>query len=229
MPKASYGYGGKFGVEKDRMDKVWQNFTLDRKHVKHLFVLTSVFSSCRWHWAMTMWRTLSSTLPRRTLPKVLEGNLVFRKTVSTGWEYVQELFQRIHLLHRLTYFWQQPQAAIRGTARVFKRRSVQSSCEPSASSCVCSLPWALSTKERCSNIRLKKVSQLSGLLTRRPVQEESWPLWFCFFRLLQGIWREVWRGEGESGQSGSGLWLQGPDREASVTKRWVCVLLTAVI
>lgn len=23
-PKASYGYGGKFGVEKDRMDKVWK-------------------------------------------------------------------------------------------------------------------------------------------------------------------------------------------------------------
>lgn len=28
-PKASYGYGGKFGVEKDRMDKVLQILLLD--------------------------------------------------------------------------------------------------------------------------------------------------------------------------------------------------------
>ena len=25
-PKASYGYGGKFGVQKDRMDKVWTQY-----------------------------------------------------------------------------------------------------------------------------------------------------------------------------------------------------------
>uniref|UniRef100_A0A3Q0QXZ5 Hematopoietic cell-specific Lyn substrate 1 n=1 Tax=Amphilophus citrinellus TaxID=61819 RepID=A0A3Q0QXZ5_AMPCI len=31
IPKASYGYGGKFGVEKDRMDKVNKSFLL-RKH-----------------------------------------------------------------------------------------------------------------------------------------------------------------------------------------------------
>lgn len=30
-PKASYGYGGKFGVEKDRMDKVLQILLFERK------------------------------------------------------------------------------------------------------------------------------------------------------------------------------------------------------
>lgn len=33
-PKASYGYGGKFGVQKDRMDKVqWKTLQLDLKHI----------------------------------------------------------------------------------------------------------------------------------------------------------------------------------------------------
>lgn len=53
-------------------------------------------------------------------------------------------------------------------------------------------------------------------------------LFLFFYRLLQGVWREVWRGEGESRQSGSGLRLQGPDREASVTERWVCVLAAVI-
>lgn len=30
-PKASYGYGGKFGVEKDRMDKVYKSFCVTLK------------------------------------------------------------------------------------------------------------------------------------------------------------------------------------------------------
>lgn len=38
-------------------------------------------------------------------------------------------------------------------------------------------------------------------------------------RLLQGLWREVWCGEGESGQSRLGLRLQERDREASVSER----------
>lgn len=194
---------------------------------KRLLVLTRIFSTCRRHWAMTMWLKLSSTLPRGTLPKVLEGNLVFRKTVSTRWEPTQRAFvwssKKVHLWPRLTCFWKRPQAAIRGTAS-----SVLSPCEPSASSCVCSPPWALSTKERCSSIRLKKASHPSAFSQEDECKRTHSHFVFGFYRLLQGVWREVWRGEGESRQSGSGLRLQGPDREASVTERWVCVL-TAVI
>lgn len=36
-PKASYGYGGKFGVEKDRMDKVYNHLFL--KGVDGIFLI----------------------------------------------------------------------------------------------------------------------------------------------------------------------------------------------
>lgn len=104
-------------TEWTRFDK--KNLIL--KHDKQLIVLTRIFSTCRWRWAMTMWQKLSSTLPRRMLLKVLEGNLVFRKTVSTRWEeHTPQPFvwssKKIHLWQRLTCFWKRPPVAIRRTA-----------------------------------------------------------------------------------------------------------------
>lgn len=46
-PKASYGYGGKFGVEKDRMDKVYAFFCLTfRRYGERLLLFIARFLIC---------------------------------------------------------------------------------------------------------------------------------------------------------------------------------------
>lgn len=78
--KGSYGYGGKFGVQTDRMDKVgFSHFSPE--YATQRFSLSP--NSFRMHLVMTISAPQRSMRPRRTILQVLVANLVFRKSVLT--------------------------------------------------------------------------------------------------------------------------------------------------
>lgn len=77
-PKASYGYGGKFGVEKDRMDKVHPGI-LSTGGAGLFLSFPLRFGFSRSLWATTTLHKSISTPPRKMRRKGLEGSLVWRK------------------------------------------------------------------------------------------------------------------------------------------------------
>lgn len=91
-PRASYGYGGRFGVEKDRMDKV---YVASFERLAMAFPEFWGFSpSSRWRWGTTTLRKWISTPPRKMRRRGSEGNLAWRKTAWTRWE--GGLCKRLH-------------------------------------------------------------------------------------------------------------------------------------
>lgn len=87
-PKASFGYGGKFGVEKDRMDRVGYGGASSPDLQAHRgaetcdWLLTHVRFSRR-PWATLTWRRWRSTPPRQTQHVGLGGSLACRRIAST--------------------------------------------------------------------------------------------------------------------------------------------------
>lgn len=177
-PKASYGYGGRFGVEEDRMDKVGTKQTVTWVHIldplltqAHCFGARRRVSSGRcgtWLRRRRGAALLSERCSSRVRWEIRCPERSRGQGERTRWLHPPAASEhlwprRIRILFTLC-----------STMFLFQCHVKPLNPNP-VSLCLCSRRWVLSTKVKCNNMRLRKVglTQKTNVLPTRRVSSRT--------------------------------------------------------